>query len=384
MELNGKNVKTIMKIIVTTVLLCFALINISEIVRIGSKALSLFTPLIIGICLSFILNVLLNVWENKGLKRVRISQRKKRMISILLTFVSVILILAFVMWMVIPQLISAGESIAKQFPDAIEKLQKFLDQNMKGNDDLNTTVAQLGVDSSQFIENLTGYLKNSLTQIMSTMVQVVSGTFSVLMNLFIGIIFAIYILSQKEQLISQAKQVTNAFLPEKVSSRIFEICSLANETFQKFVTGQCLEAVIIGSIFGVVMSIFRMPYAIPISVLIMITALIPVFGAFIGCFVGVLMILVVSPMQALIFVILFLVIQQIEGNLIYPHVVGGSVGLPSIWVFAAVIIGGNLLGIVGMLIFIPLCSVAYALFKKSVKQRLQMKQGKGSEKEKTN
>ncbi len=384
MELNGKNVKTIMKIIVTTVLLCFALINISEIVRIGSKALSLFTPLIIGICLAFILNVLLNVWENKGLKRVRISQRKKRMISILLTFVSVILILAFVMWMVIPQLISAGESIAKQFPDAIEKLQKFLDQNMKGNDDLNTTVAQLGVDSSQFIENLTGYLKNSLTQIMSTMVQVVSGTFSVLMNLFIGIIFAIYILSQKEQLISQAKQVTNAFLPEKVSSRIFEICSLANETFQKFVTGQCLEAVIIGSIFGVVMSIFRMPYAIPISVLIMITALIPVFGAFIGCFVGVLMILVVSPMQALIFVILFLVIQQIEGNLIYPHVVGGSVGLPSIWVFAAVIIGGNLLGIVGMLIFIPLCSVAYALFKKSVKQRLQMKQGKGSEKEKTN
>lgn len=382
MEISGKTAKTILKIIIVAVVFCFALEHIAEIFGIVAIVLGVLSPLLIGFCLAFILNVPMDVWEKKVLKKVKLGQSKKRACSILLTFISVILILVLVVWLIVPQIVNAGESIAQKFPTALTNLQKFIDQNLSGNDQITNAIAQLGIDTSQYIQELTNYLKNSASDIMSATVQVVSGTFSVIANLFIGIIFAIYVLAQKEQLTSQAKKMVVAFLPEKAAGRIFEICSLTENTFRKFITGQCLEAVILASIFAVVLSIFQIPYAIPISVLIMVTALIPVLGSFIGCFAGIIMIMVVSPVQALIFVVLFLVIQQIEGNLIYPHVVGGSVGLPSIWVFAAVIIGGKLLGVVGMLVFIPLCSVAYALLRQSVSHRLNQKKSKQIEKQK--
>ena len=154
---------------------------------------------------------------------------------------------------------------------------------------------------------------------------------------------------------------------------ILHVCSLANSIFSGFVTGQCIEAVILGTMFFVAMTLFRFPYAMLVGVLIAFTALIPVFGAFIGCAISFLLILLVSPMQALLFLILFFVLQQIEGNLIYPHVVGGSVGLPSVWVLMAVTIGGSLLGVIGMLIFIPLVSVLYALFREWTYKRLKKK-----------
>ena len=162
-----------------------------------------------------------------------------------------------------------------------------------------------------------------------------------------------------------------ALLPNKVTKKILEIGALSNKTFSSFLSGQCVEAVILGAMFVITMSIFRMPYAMLTGIVIAITALIPIFGAFIGCAVGVLLIFMENPMQALWFVVLFLVLQQIEGNLIYPHVVGNSVGLPSIWVLVAVTIGGNLFGIAGILFFIPLCSVLYALFREFIKKRLK-------------
>lgn len=191
-----------------------------------------------------------------------------------------------------------------------------------------------------------------------------------------GLIFAIYILAGKEKLSGQCRQVIQAFLPQRAAERIFYISGLTNQTFQKFITGQCLEAVILGTIFFVVLHIFRMPYIIPICVFIMLASLIPIVGAFMACIVGTLLILVVNPIQALGFLALFLVIQQIDGNLIYPHVVGNSVGLPSIWVFSAVLVGGKLFGVVGMIVFIPLCSVLYVLFRSEVKKRLPQKREK--------
>ena len=163
-------------------------------------------------------------------------------------------------------------------------------------------------------------------------------------------------------------------LPVKRADRALEILRLANRTFSSFLSGQCLEAVILGTLFVVAMTVFRLPYAVLVGVLIALTALIPIVGAFIGCGVGALLIAVTDPWKALVFVILFLVLQQIEGNLIYPHVVGSSVGLPSIWVLAAVTLGGKLMGVAGMLFFIPLCSVLYALFRDFVKGRLAEKQ----------
>ena len=165
-----------------------------------------------------------------------------------------------------------------------------------------------------------------------------------------------------------------ALLPPDGADRALEILRLANRTFSSFLSGQCLEAVILGTLFVVAMTVCRMPYALLVGVLIALTALIPIVGAFIGCGVGALLIAITDPWKALAFVVLFLVLQQIEGNLIYPHVVGSSVGLPSIWVLAAVTLGGKLMGVAGMLFFIPLCSVLYALFRDFVKARLAKKQ----------
>ena len=206
---------------------------------------------------------------------------------------------------------------------------------------------------------------------MSTTMSAVSSIVSGLATFFIAFSFACYILFQKEQLHVQIRKVCFAFLSKQKANALLKICSLIYRTFANFLTGQCLEAVILGSMFAVTLSILKMPYALLIGTIIAFTALIPIFGAFIGCALGCFLIFMVSPKQALLFLLVFLLLQQIEGNLIYPHVVGGSVGLPSIWVLAAVTIGGNLMGIIGMLIFIPLVSVFYTIFRGFVYLRLK-------------
>lgn len=376
--MEKSTVKTIMKLIVATVFLCFALANLSAILGILRNLAGLLSPFLIGGCIAFILNVLLKVWEEKVFRKAKISQKLKRMISILLTLISVLFVLFIVIWLVVPQLISAGESIAVQIPAAWERAEAFINDNIEADTQIGLVMTQIGENGEKMIAELAGYLKNSSGHILSATVDVVSGTLGALINLFMSLIFAIYILTQKEKLLGQAKQVMQAFLPEKAAGKIAKVCRLTEETFRKFITGQCLEAVILGSIFFVAISLFRMPYALPISVLISLLSLIPIFGTLIGCVVGTVLILVVNPMQAIGFVALFLIIQQVEGNLIYPHVVGNSVGLPSIWVFTAVLIGGKLFGIAGMLMFIPLCSVAYVLFRDEVKRRIRIKVGKSS------
>ena len=199
---------------------------------------------------------------------------------------------------------------------------------------------------------------------------------SLAMNFAIGFVFSCYVLLQKEKLGRQVLKAAYAILPVKTVEYLGHVCTLASKVFSSFITGQCIEAVILGSMFFVSMTIGRFPYAMLIGVLISFTALIPVFGGIIGCWVGFFLILMVSPLKALAFLILFLILQQIEGNLIYPHVVGNSVGLPAIWVLVAVTLGGNLMGIVGMLIFIPLVSVIYTLFKEWVSERLEQKKVK--------
>lgn len=201
----------------------------------------------------------------------------------------------------------------------------------------------------------------------------IGGVVSGVSTFVIGLIFSFYILLQKEKLSRQARQVFYAILPERRADRLLEVLRLAERTFSSFLSGQCLEACILGTLFVVAMTLFQIPYALLVGVLIALTALIPIVGAFIGCAVGALLIAIDDPWKALWFIVLFLVLQQVEGNLIYPHVVGSSVGLPSIWVLFAVTLGGSLMGILGMLVFIPVCSVLYALFRGYVKDRLVQK-----------
>ena len=232
-------------------------------------------------------------------------------------------------------------------------------------------VDKIEYDPQKIMSWAMGFLGNGAENMMSTTVSAVGSLVSGVANFFIAFSFAIYILFQKEKLHLQMRKIMFAFLPKGKAEATLEVCSLAYKTFSSFLTGQCVEAMILGSMFVVSMTIFRLPYALLIGIIIAFTALIPVFGGFIGCWVGFFMIFMVSPEKAIFFLLLFLVLQQIEGNLIYPHVVGGSVGLPSIWVLAAVSIGGKLMGIVGMLIFIPLASVFYTLFREVVYLRLK-------------
>ena len=232
----------------------------------------------------------------------------------------------------------------------------------------------LDVDLDKLLDSVIAFFRNGAGNVLNSTVYAIGSIVNGVTTFVIAFVFACYILLQKEKLGVQVKKVMHAFLKEKWEKRCLKVCTLTSKTFSNFLTGQCLEALILGSMFFVAMSLFKMPYALLVGVLVAFTALIPIFGAFIGCVVGAFLILMVDPLQALFFVIMFLVLQQIEGNLIYPKVVGNSVGLPSIWVLAAVTIGGSLMGVVGMLIFIPLVSVVYTLFRESVYKRLEQKQ----------
>ena len=239
------------------------------------------------------------------------------------------------------------------------------------NQDIMKLVDQLQFQPDQAIKWGISLLGNGVGNMMNTTMSAVGSIASGLATFFISFSFACYILFQKEKLHLQVRKVIFAFIPKQKADAILNICSLTYRTFANFLAGQCLEAVILGMMFVITLSILKMPYALLIGILIAFTALVPIFGAFIGCAVGSFLIFMVNPKQAVLFIIVFLLLQQIEGNLIYPHVVGGSVGLPSIWVLAAVTIGGNLMGIIGMLIFIPLVSVFYTIFREFVYLRLK-------------
>lgn len=235
-------------------------------------------------------------------------------------------------------------------------------------------ISRLEIDWPKLLGDFAEFLKNGAGSMLNSAFSATASLVSGVSNFAIGFIFAIYILLQKETLSRQAGNVLKAFLPEGEVEKVQRITQLTERTFSSFLTGQCMEAVILGAMFLVTMSVLRLPYALLIGVLIAFTALIPIFGAFIGLGVGVFLMLMESPVDALVFTIVFFVLQQIEGNLIYPHVVGGSVGLPSIWVLVAVTVGGSMMGIVGMLVFIPLCSVLYSLLKGEVRARLREKE----------
>ena len=257
----------------------------------------------------------------------------------------------------------------KQAPIAYENLIDFLKTNRNIMNGSFTSIIDSLVSLDFDLAEIFNQLIKNWKPLFNSGFSILTNTVSSLSSFFIGFVFSIYLLFSKEKLSRQLKTTSQALLGEDKTKKICQIIKLSSDTFTSFITGQCLEACILGSMFVVSMSLLQMPYALLMGIIIAITALIPVFGAFIGCFIGIIMIGIVNPIQAVAFIILFLILQQIEGNFIYPHVVGNSVGLPSIWVFVAVIIGGNLMGILGMFLFIPLTSIIYTLFKEYIKSK---------------
>ena len=375
MDLSKMSIKKIRELIVFTALLVVALWKFDVVLGVLKTIWDIIFPFVLGGAIAFLTNVPMSFLEKKifenAKKKNKIVRKLKRPISLILTIVLVVGVIALVMFGVIPQLTRTMGTLVTSINDFIPQMQSWIGDFFHNNQEIMNLVDQIEFDPDQAIKWGISFLGNGAGNMMNTTMSAVGSIVSGVATFFIAFSFACYILFQKEKLHVQIRKVFFAFLPRQKADAFLKVCSLTYRTFANFLAGQCLEAVILGSMFVVTLSILRMPYALLIGVLIAFTALIPIFGAFIGCAVGSFLIFMVSPQQAILFVIVFLVLQQIEGNLIYPHVVGESVGLPSIWVLAAVTIGGNLMGIVGMLVFIPLLSVLYTIFREFVYLRLK-------------
>ena len=375
MDLSKMSIKKIRELIVFTALLVVALWKFDVVLGVLKTIWDIIFPFVLGGAIAFLTNVPMSFLEKKIFENVKkknkIVRKLKRPISLILTIVLVVGVIALVMFGVIPQLTRTMGTLVTSINDFIPQMQSWIGEFFHNNQEIMNLVDQIEFDTDQAIKWGISLLGNGAGNMMNTTMSAVGSIVSGVATFFIAFSFACYILFQKEKLHIQIRKVFFAFLPRQKADTFLKVCSLTYRTFANFIAGQCLEAVILGSMFVVTLSILRMPYALLIGILIAFTALIPIFGAFIGCAVGSFLIFMVNPQQAILFVIVFLVLQQIEGNLIYPHVVGESVGLPSIWVLAAVTIGGNLMGIVGMLVFIPLLSVIYTIFREFVYLRLK-------------
>lgn len=371
MEWNKKTIRNVILAVLGCILFYWALQNIQVIGTFLSAVARLLNPFLVGGALAFILNVPMRAIERKLPKKLI---KGRRSIALSLTFLLVISVLAIVLLLLIPQMSATIKSIGVLLPGFWASAQRSLADLLVRYPLLEEWLADFaGMNWNEAMGNVMQWLRTGGLAFVGSTVTAATGLVSGLVNFFIGVVFAIYLLSQKETLARQSKMLLYAFLPAEKTKKILDIATLTSKTFSNFLSGQCVEACILGSMFAVSMLVCRMPYVTLISVLIGVTALIPIFGAFIGCFVGAFLILVQNPMQAVWFVVLFLCLQQIEGNLIYPKVVGNSVGLPSIWVLAAVTIGGSTMGITGMLIMIPLCSVMYSMLRTNTRKRLSEK-----------
>lgn len=376
MDLNKENIKKIRGIIIFTALLIVCLWKYDVVFDFFRFIFGVTFPFILGGAIAFVLNVPMNFIQRHLFPEERIKNNKwirksARPFSLILVLILVIGIVSVVMFILIPQLGATFGSLGSSIQDFVPKVQKWAEEVFEGNNQIRSWIANLDFDWNKIVEVGVNFFRHGAGSMLDSTITVARTIISGLATFFIAFVFACYILLQKEKLNIQVKKVMFAFIPRGKAEAMLEVCSLTYNTFSSFLTGQCLEAVILGSMFVLSMSVFKIPYALLIGIVIAFTALIPIFGAFIGCAIGAFLIFMVNPVKALFFIILFLILQQIEGNLIYPHVVGNSVGLPSIWVLAAVSIGGSLMGIVGMLIFIPIVSVLYALFREIVYLKLK-------------
>lgn len=378
MNISDEAVKKIRGLIIFAAIIIACFWKYDVVISVLAFIFHVIFPFVLGGAIAFVLNVPMNFIQRHLFPEDKIEKRKvikklARPLSMLIVLFCVIGIIVLVMFVLIPQLGNTFASLGNSIQAFIPKIQKWAETLFHDNKEIMNWVNHLEFDWNKIMNAGINFLKNGAGSVLDSTIMAAKSIVSGITTFFIAFVFAIYILLQKEKLSIQAKKVLFAFVRKGRAEATLEVLSLTYNTFSSFLTGQCVEAIILGCMFVITMSILRLPYALLVGIVIAFTALIPIFGAFIGCVVGAFLIFMVDPIKALIFIVLFLILQQIEGNLIYPHVVGSSVGLPSIWVLAAVSIGGSLMGVVGMLIFIPIVSVVYALFREVVYLKLKQR-----------
>lgn len=367
MELSKKTVKRILLIITFTVLLIWAIYNHKLLFKYIGELYSLISPFVIGLCIAYVVNVIMRPIERLWMKLLskckgKWVEKMKRPICLLLSILLVIGIILAVIFIIMPELSDSVSSLVSMVPSYVSEVESWWEALALRLDKYGVELPQFSFDTDKFIQ----ILKDGGTAVLNTTLSATTSIVTAVINIVLALAFSIYVLAQKETLKRQSKKVLAKLMKPEKMRKLLDMLDLINRTFTNFITGQLTEAVIIGVLCFIGMSIFRMPYAPAISVLVGFTALIPVFGAFIGTAIGAFLILLVKPIQAVWFVVFIIVLQQFEGNLIYPKVVGKSVGLPGIWVLVAVTIGGNAMGVVGMLISVPLCSVLYVVARNAV------------------
>ena len=371
MKLNEKT-KELLLIVTYAIVLIFALFNLKTMFGIIVYILKLIMPFIIGIGIAFVLNILLKIIETKVYpkifkKKTKRSEKLKRPICLVSVMVLVLALISLIFKLVIPELINAVEIFSDSLPKYTEIIENYLEEKQFSEENIKMVTNTL----NEVQKKATSFVMTNTEEIAERIFDMATKIVGYIVNGVIALVFALYILAQKEKFIHQVNKVMKAFLDKKVIKKIDTVVGITNKAFYNFASGQFVEALIIGVLCFIGMIILRIPYATTISVLVAFTALIPMFGAFIGTAIGAFLILMIDPIKAIIFIIFIIILQQFEGNLIYPKVVGRSVGLPGIWVLVAVTIGASTFGIIGMIISVPLCAILYGVLVNITNERLK-------------
>lgn len=374
MEFNRKNVRMILLIIAFAVVLYTAAQNLASVYGAVKTVWNVFGVVITGLAMAFVLNVPLKLFEDRvfyGMSEDRrpLVRRLRRAVSLVCALVVSLGVIVILIAVVLPQLTQTVTEVAARLPEYISAVVNWINEVLAKFDIEIEALKEFTVDWEKVFKDLSTYLKEG--NVINTATDVGTAAASTVMNTFLGLVVAVYVLAQKERIGRFARRCIDAFLPKRASSAISRVASMASETFSSFVAGQLADSCILGILCYICMRIFRFPYPEVISVVIGVTSLVPMVGSFIGEVIGALLILIVSPLKALLFVIMVLAIQQVDGAFIYPRIVGKSVGLPGVAVFCAVIVGGNIAGVLGAVMGVPVCAVLYALLKEAVASRLE-------------
>ena len=376
MHIDKKLMRKIFVLIAGAIVFAWLVLDTARATAMLDRIWDLFAPFVAGAAIAFVFNVPMRAIENQ-LKDIR-KLGVRRGLAIVLTLFAMVLMIMFVFELLLPQIRETLVALSAKIPAFIDRTAQKMMLLVEENPNIGIWIQEAfnleSLNWSNILKDVLAWLANQVSTLMGGAVNVIGNVASGIVNAVIGIVFAIYALGRKEILAGQARRILYSVMSERRADEVIRISQLTNVTFSNFISGQCLEAVILGCLFAVVMAILKLPYIPLVSVIIAVTALIPVVGAFVGCVVGAFFILVNDPVQAVTFIAMFLILQQLENNLIYPRVVGTSIGLPGMWVLVSVTIGGEIMGVAGMLVMIPLVSVLYTLAREFTNRRLDQKQ----------
>lgn len=353
--------------------LVLVIVYFGQVVQALKTAYGILLPLVLGFMIAYVVNILMRFLERHYFLKAEQSwiHKTKRPVCLLLSYVLILLILVAVITLVLPKVVDTIRALSAVLPEYWEQIRRWFGDHQEQWSFVNEWLSGDSFSWDSIADRIQSSAPQSISGILASSFNLLSGFTSGLLNLIVGLAFSAYLLASKERLLAQIKRLQKAFMRPETAKRLNTVLSVANESFSSFITGQCTEAVILGALCILGMLIFGFPYATSVGIFIGVTSLIPILGAYLGAAVGVLLIFQVDPTKALLFIVFIIVLQQLEGNLIYPRVMGTSIGLPGIWVFAAVMIGGGLGGIVGMLFGVPVAATLYKLVQKAANDRLR-------------